>query len=290
MSVESQAKVKERLANQARNEEGAPAGAQSPAQPAKPEEGASQPVPAAAPAPVAPTPAPAAPGIDPAEHQRIQGELDKANTQIADFAKQSQAAGQEIAAFRMQEAKKMQLPSESELNEMSQGEAIARGAAATKAYVDASQRAVADDLRLNVIQPNEEKMGRIGRVTAETEANTVYPGMMGKYGPAMHNYMDSNPNTSAVQALKAVADPRDLSVALSAQPTTPGAVPETVAAHVDTGRPSNVQGTPAQPSSEQPTVRDKMQAAVKAREAGDFDGAKALRLEAIKDRLAPKAR
>ena len=289
MPEDRQDTIKQRLANAAARE-ATESGQPAPAQPAQAPDGAPEPAPdapAPTPAPVAPPP-PAAPSIDPGEHQRLQEQLDQTRQQLAAFAEQSKADSAELAARRAQEAQKMQLPSESELDEMGAGKAALMVAEATKAYADARERALADDLNRNVIQPNQEKMGRIARVTAEQEVERAYPGMMGKYGPAMHDYMATNPRTSAIQALKAVADPRDLSTALSAQPTTPQAVSQEAAAHVDTGRPGNVQGTPAQRTDSQPTARDKMVQAAELRKSGDYEGAKAARRDVLKERLGPR--
>lgn len=290
MSPANKEELRKRLTNQAVNqapESGQPAPAQQAAAP----QGAPEPVPVAPAAPAAPPP-PAAPapvqGIDPAEHRKLQDQLDRTQNELKSFAEQSQARDTELAAFRQQEAQRMQLPSEAELDEMGAGKAALRIADATKAYTDAGHRALADDLNRNVIQPNQEKMGRISRVTAEQEAEHAYPGMMGKYGKAMHNYMATNPNTSPIQALKAVADPRDLSAVLSAQPTTSQPASPQAAAHIDSGRPGNVQGTPAQGTTQQPTARDKMALAAELQSKGDYDGAKAVRGEVLQERLAKR--
>lgn len=134
---------------------------------------------------------------------------------------------------------------------------------------------------LQQLNPLKEQVARADRLAREQEIERAYPGTSDKYRDAMHAFMDANPSVTAVQALKAVADPADL----MAQPSRTSTPAQSV--HVEVGRPTRSVGMPATATAQQnASPQEKMRASIEARQSGNWATANKLQQEAVLDRLS----
>jgi len=261
-------------------------------QPASPQEPApAQPAPA--PQPQAPTPAPppaepqppappAPPEPDPTA--QLQEEMAELRREVEAAKQREEAARQEKDRILAAAQQKAVLPSAEELDRLSPGEAARATAEAMMAQVNQQLEGIRTEVKRETA-PTQKQLQALQLDARRREAADAYPGApVEKYRTAFDKMAAKYPDMPGSQVLKAVADPRDLS--LTQQPTTPQPQPQPAAAHMPSG--VSAQRAPAQPQEGgqgQPTVRDHLERSYELRKDGDRRGAEQAIQEGTKKRL-----
>lgn len=284
------ATLKDRLARGAApGEPDAPPAAQPPE--SQPEPGEPAPAPASEPAhpePPAPTPPPS---VDTEKVNDLSEKNANLERQVSDMVEASKARDSELSAFQQLEAQKMQLPSTTELDGMTQGEASLKIAEHMKAYQDATIRGLVKNLNETVVEPLQRDVSAAMRGRHEQEIDRVYPGMSDKYGPKVHDMLAKSPNLTAIEALKAVANPGDLMQSVQT-PKTPAPAAGVPQPHFEGGMSAHSSAAPPQgaPSGKK-TVMDHIEDSLKAMNEGRRYEAGEHRRAGLKQRLIkPEAR
>ena len=267
--------IKARMANRDRNAEPQAQADPAPAVPAAPAAPVQEPV-----AQVPVTPPPPDPRIS--ELATTVAGQDQEIKRLKDEATQRE---QELQNLQLASLERAKLPPATELDDMSQGEAILKVAEATMAQQAQQLQDVVTGLNRDVVAPVLSKVGKLDLQAKRETASSAYPQAdMNKYRKAFDEMATQYPDMPAPQVLKAVADPRDLSLGMQT-PTTPAAV-QPAGSYMETG--VSAQGSAAQaaqaPTSE-PTVQGHLERAYALRNEGDRHGADEARREGLKKRL-----
>ena len=210
--------------------------------------------------------------------------------EVARLLEEATQRDQEMKNLMAAAAEKAKLPTVAELDDLSQGEAILKVAEATTAQQAQQLQGVLSDLNQNVVAPVLSKVGKLDLQAKREVASSAYPQAdMNKYRKAFDAMAEQYPDMPAPQVLKAVADPRDLSLGTQT-PTTPAAV-QPAGSYMETG--VSAQSSAAQaaqaPTSE-PTVQNHLEQAHALRNDGDRHGADQARRAGLRKRLGDQGK
>jgi hypothetical protein len=281
--------IKERMANRDRNAEPQPPA--QPQQPAQPAQEPAPPVPAQPAQPQTPPEQPPQPAQPPAQPdpkvQELEERLAENERRLAEALKQSEERQKQNEALLAAAQERVQLPPVEELENMSQGEALKALADAMTARVEQRLQQQEVDLERKVVQPTRETVGELQLDQKRQTAKAAYPAVdMNKYRKPFDEMAREYPGMSAVQVLKAVADPRDLSAAPST-PTTPAPPVQPAGAPMEMGVSGRATASQQEASpANQPTVHDHLQRSHELAQQGDKWGAAEARRQGLKKRLA----
>jgi hypothetical protein len=248
-----------------------------------------EPEPAQVPQAQAPTEPARAPEPNP-ESEALKNEIAQLREQLTAANEAGQKRQEELQAIIAAAQEKAKLPSVEELDSMSQGEAVRKAAEAMMAQVSQQFQGFKGDLERDVLKPTRETISKVELGHKRAAALEAYPGTdMNKYGKAFDDMLAANPRLTPAQALKAVADPRDLSSAPQ-QPTNPApSVPN--GAHMEQGVSGRSTAARNQASSERaPTTAEQLAHSHELRQAGDRFAADEVRRSALKDRLTAQGK
>jgi len=278
--------IKERMANRDRKNQPQAKQEPAPVVPAAPVETVQEP---AAQVPVSP-PDPVSPSVPDPRVSELASTVAGQDQEIQRLKDEATQREQELKNLQVAALERAKLPSVTELDDMSQGEAILKVAEATMAQQGQQLQSVVSDLNRNVVEPVLGKVEKLDLKAKRDIASTAYPQAdMNKYRKAFDAMAEQYPDMPAPQVLKAVADPRDLSLGTQT-PTTPAAV-QPAGSYMETG--VSAQSSAAQaaqaPTSE-PTVQNHLEQAHALRNDGDRHGADQARRAGLRKRLGDQGK
>jgi hypothetical protein len=264
------------------NAQGAPPAAE-PA-PGEPAPAAPAPAPEPAPSPT-PAPSPEAPPV-PTAPPAVDQKLLEAERALALARAQIDQQRAEIEERRLEEQvrknRKIELPKE-ELWEEDPAKARRMLTEHTKEALVQLEVDLRKEFNASLVRMGADVV-ELRQTSSEQQVLKAFPHLqLEKYRPAWEAKM-AEKDLTAVEAMRLVADPADL-MPQAAPSTTPGQSP---VAHMEGGRPTRSPTMPA-PSTPKPTDEQRLRAASELADKGDTQGAKAVQLNVLRDRLTQQA-